>query len=376
MPVTKVGIVGAGSVAQRGILPHLSASDVRQHAVIQAVCDPAPGRADAAATKYAIPQSFTDYARFLADADVEMISLATPIGMHYAQGKAAILAGKHVHFNKTMTTTSAEASELIDLAQRMGVKIVASPGEMNRPHNQAIKKMLAEGVIGDLCWAVCGASFGRYHENEIYRNGNDPLTNVDPSWYYRKPGGGPLYDMTVYALHGLTGILGPAKRVTAMSGVRLPFREFRGQMLPCDADDNTLILIDFGNNVFAMSYGTPAGAISEDDSGSFFGTKGQIVGLNLNNQPFSYPGSDLAESHPDGRWGGNQWILPHISEVHRDIPEQHVFTDIMQLIMWIREGTPAVAQADHARHVIEIIEAGYRAADTGQTQVLTTTFTH
>jgi predicted dehydrogenase len=276
MAVTKVGIVGAGSVAQRGILPHLSVPDVHPHAVLQAICDPAPGAlrlqlANTASRRYLLTTK-----HFLANGDVDVISLATPIGMHYAQGKAAILAGKHVHFNKTMTTTVAEASELIERAAHNGVNIVASPGEMNRPHNQAIKQMLADGVIGDLCWAVCGASFGRYHETEIYRTGNDPLTNIDPAWYYRKPGGGPLYDMTVYALHGLTGILGAAKRVTAMSGVRIPVREFRGQMLPCDADDNTLMLIDFGDNVFAMTYGTPAGAISEDDSCSFFGPKDKL----------------------------------------------------------------------------------------------------
>ena len=109
MTATKIGVVGAGSVAQRGIMPHLSVADVRPHAQLSAVCDPAPGRADAAAQKFGIAQTFTDYADFLANADVDVISLATPIGMHYAQGKAAILAGKHVHFNKTMTTTSAEA---------------------------------------------------------------------------------------------------------------------------------------------------------------------------------------------------------------------------------------------------------------------------
>ena len=374
MSVIRVGVVGAGSVAQRGILPHLSQPDLADRLTLTAICDPAPGRAHAAAEKFHIPQQFTDYTDFLAHADVDLISLATPIGMHYAQGKAAILAGKHVHFNKTMTTTSAQATELIDLAAARGVKIVASPGEMNRPHNQAIKQLIADGAIGELCWAVCGASFGRYHETEIYRQGNDPLSNVDPSWYYRKPGGGPMYDMTVYALHGLTGILGPAKRVTAMSGVRIPMREFRGQMVPCDADDNTLVLIDFGNNVFAMAYGTPAGAVSEDDSGSFFGTKGQIVGLNLNGTPIDYAGSSIADSHPEGRWSGNQWILPYVTGTHRDIAEQHVFVDIMQLIDWVNGGTPPIASAQHARHVIEIIEAGFAAATTGQTQTLTTTF--
>jgi hypothetical protein len=374
MSIIRVGVVGAGSVAQRGILPHLSQSDLGDRIALTAICDPAPGRADAAAEKFGIPQQFTDYADFLANASVDMVILATPIGMHYAQGRAAILAGKHVHFNKTMTTTSAEATDLINLAAERGVKIVASPGEMNRPHNQAIRKMIQSGTIGDLCWAVCGASFGRYHENEEFRQGNDPLSNIDPSWYYRKPGGGPLYDMTVYALHGLTGILGPAKRVTAMSGVRMPMREFRGQMVPCDADDNTLILIDFGNNVFAMAYGTPAGSISEGFSGSYFGTKGQIVGLKLNGELFDYPGSDKADSHPQGRWAGNQWILPHVTPAHQQIDEHHVYEDIMQLVDWVRTGTPAVASAEHARHVIEIIEAGLRAAETGQTQILTTAF--
>ena len=374
MKPLRMGVVGAGSVAQRGILPHLSMSDVQSRVVLSAVCDPAPGRADAAAEKFSIPHAYTDYATFLAESPVDVISLATPIGMHYAQGKAAILAGKHVHFNKSMTTTLAEAQELIALAKAHNVRIVASPGEMNRPHNQAIKKLIADGAIGDLCWAVCGASFGRYHENEEFRLGNDPLTNVDPSWYYRKPGGGPLYDMTVYALHGLTGILGPAKRVTAMSGVRIPQREFRGVMVDCDADDNTLILIDFGNNVYAMAYGTPAGSVSEGFTGSYFGTKGGIVGLKLNGEPLQYPGSDVADSHPRGRWAGNQWILPNVTGAHRDVDEHHVYADIMQLIDAIQTGAPVVASAEHAAHVIEIIEAGLRASETGVTQHLTSTF--
>ncbi|MFM7679615.1 MAG: Gfo/Idh/MocA family oxidoreductase [Roseiflexaceae bacterium] len=82
MATTKIGVVGAGSVAQRGIMPHLSMSDIADRVTLQAVCDPAPGRADAAAEKFSIAQAFTDYDAFLADADVDMISLATPIGMH------------------------------------------------------------------------------------------------------------------------------------------------------------------------------------------------------------------------------------------------------------------------------------------------------
>ena len=54
--------------------------------------------------------------------------------------------------------------------------------------------------------------------------------------------------------------------------------------------------------------------------------------------------------------------------------ESHVFEDMMQLVDWVRDGTPSIASAEHARHVIDIIEAGYRAVETGQTQELRTRF--
>jgi predicted dehydrogenase len=46
----------------------------------------------------------------------------------------------------------------------------------------------------------------------------------------------------------------------------------------------------------------------------------------------------------------------------------------MQLVDWVRDGTPSIVTAEHARHVIDIIESAYRAAATGETQNLTTTF--
>jgi predicted dehydrogenase len=337
---------------------------------LQAVCDPVPGRAEAAAERFGIVHAFTSLDDLLDRGEVDAVSIASPIGLHYAQGKQALEAGKHVHFNKTMTTTVDEADDLIATAAGKGLRIVASPGEMLRPHNRRIKELIAEGAIGTLAWAACGAAFGTYHEREGVRQGDDVLSNIDPSWYYRKPGGGPLYDMTVYALHGLTGVLGPARRVTAMSGVRIKEREFRGQLVPCDADDNTLMVLDFGEAVYALVYGVAAGRVTEGFSASYFGTQGSIVGAKLNDVPFDYPGRDLAESHRSGR----QWLLPHVVGEHREIGEQHVYEDVMQLVDWVREGNPSIVTAEHARHVVDIIESAYRAAETGQAQALRTTF--
>jgi predicted dehydrogenase len=46
----------------------------------------------------------------------------------------------------------------------------------------------------------------------------------------------------------------------------------------------------------------------------------------------------------------------------------------MQLVDWINDGTPSPVTAEHARHVIDIIESAYRAAETGTTQEVRTTF--
>ncbi|HEU4753451.1 MAG TPA: Gfo/Idh/MocA family oxidoreductase, partial [Armatimonadota bacterium] len=235
--------------------------------------------------------------------------------------------------------------------------------------NQRIKELIQEGALGTLVWAACGAAFGTYHEEEEFRKGDDVLSNVNPAWYWRKPGGGPLYDMTVYGLHALTGILGPARRVTALSGRLLQEREFRGQLFPCDCDDNTAMLLDFGDAVFAFCYGTAAGTVVTGlGSPSFFGTKGSILGEKLNGEQLRYPGWELQQQR------GLNAVLPHYNDRH-PTEEFHVFEDLLQLVDWVRDGTPTLVTAEHARHVIDIIESAYRSAETGQAQELRTTFT-
>ena len=364
----RLGIVGAGSISLRGILPHLTQEDIKEQVELTAICDPVPGRAQAAADKFGVASAFETYEDLLATGNVEAITIASPIGLHYQQGKQAIAEGIHVHFNKSMTTTVTEADELIAMARERGVKIVASPGEMLRPLYQQIRHLISSGAVGTPIWAIAGAAFGQYHEQESVRQGHDILSNINPEWYFRSPGGGPLYDMTVYGLHVLTGILGPVNKVTALSGIRLREREFQGQKIICDMDDNTLMLLDFANSLYGFVYGVAAGELPKQHVGqpTIFGTKGMIVGNSLNGQPIDYPGKDGSESDYN--------ILPHVVGVHRSIEESHVFEDIMQLVDWIREGRATIVTAEHARHVIEIIEAAYRSARTGNTQTLRTTF--
>jgi predicted dehydrogenase len=354
-----IGVVGAGAIGIRGALMHLSLPDVQDRVSLAAVCDPVPGRALAAAQKYGVAAHYTSYEELLADPRVDVVTLCSPIGLHFAQGLQAIEAGKHVHFNKTMTTTVDEASRLIDRAADKGVYLVASPGQMLHPYNRRIRKLVLQGALGRLAWAVTGGTgVGNYHMHEEFRTGEDILTDVNPAWYFQKPGGGPQYDSTVYNLHALTGILGPARRVTALSGIVIPELDYHGQKIVCDMDDTTMLLIDFGDSLFAFVYAAVAGRLLEGRGLNIYGTQGSVYST---------------------RFGERELVLegdhePHVLGEHARMAESHVFEDMLQLVDWVRGGEPSIAGAEHARHVIDIIESGYRAAATGQTQELHTTF--
>ena len=371
----RLGIVGVGTLTLRAILPHMTQDDIADRVIVTAVCDPVLERASAAAERFGVPTAVSDVDDLLKRDDVDLVTVVSPIGLHAEHALEAIEAGKHVHVNKTMTTTVDEADRVIERAQRRDVRIVASPGEVLRPQLTRTRELIDSGAIGHLSWAICGTPFGRYHEEESERTDAAGGAAIDPAWYFRKPGGGPMYDMASYALHGLTAVLGPAKGVTALSGRVLPERMFAGKPVTIEIDDNTILLLDFGGGAFAVVHGTVAGAVIEDfGAGVFFGTEGEIRGLLLNGEPFDFPGRELTLGAPTWDWETQMRVLPHVTGPHREIPESHVFEDIMQLVGWVRMGTPSPVNAEHARHVIEIIEAGYRAAESGTRQELRTTF--
>jgi predicted dehydrogenase len=176
-------------------------------------------------------------------------------------------------------------------------------------------------------------------------------------------------------LHGITSVLGPARRVTALSGLLVPSRAFAGREIEAEMDDNTVALLDFGNGAFAVATGTAGGTIVEDFAAAcYFGTEGEIRGLLLNGEPFDFPGRELTTGAPSSDWDVQMRVLPHVIGRHREIPESHVFEDVMQLVDWVRDGTVSPVSARHARHVIDIIESTYRSAATGSTAELTTSF--
>ncbi|MBA3416998.1 MAG: Gfo/Idh/MocA family oxidoreductase [Chloroflexia bacterium] len=378
-----VGLIGCGSLSLLGILPQLALADAREQVELVAVCDVVGERARETAARFGVPHAYDNAAELIAREDVELVLVITSIRFHHEYAMAALRAGKHVYVQKTMATTYAEAEEMVETARERGLTLVAAPGQMLNAANIAMKRLVDDGALGDVYWAW-GSTGGWYHD-ESTRRGEDVLTAVDPSWYYRA-GGGPLRDVTVYVLHTLTGIFGPAARVTAMSGIRVPERQWRAQRIPVEVDDNSVLLLDFGGARFAVAggHGSRTGKLLQWGALGIYGTSGAVETLEI--EPLSgHPSQlhvDLGGGDVDPELltplGGDAYApvgwLPHVDAAHAVIPEPHVYADIMHAVECIRTGAPPIASGEHAAHVVEIIEKGYLAAETGQTQTLESRF--
>jgi predicted dehydrogenase len=356
-----LGIVGCGSIGIRSALEHFQWHEYDDVCRITALCDPVPGRAKAVAEKYGVPAYYETYEELLADSNVDAVTLCTPIGMHYQQGLAAIAAGKHIHFNKTQSLTVAESDEIIAKSKARGVKIVSSPGGlMTFPFYQRMRRAILEGRLGKLAWAYADNDVGGGAYHLTGDRGNDVVGGaVNPDWYFKKPAGGPQYDVAVYSLTGAVGILGPVKRVAAMSGMRNKTHEFQGRTIVSEMDDSVTLLLDYGEGFHLICNSVIANSIVRGKAfvPNIYGTEGKIVDGVLNGTSLIYE-----DDHQ-----------PHIFGRHLTLKENHVVEDILQLVDLVRDNIPSVATPEFARHVIEIIEAGFRAAETGQTQTLKTT---
>ena len=118
----------------------------------------------------------------LADPDVELVTLASPIGVHFEQGMKAIRAGKHVHFNKTMCLTAEEATAMIDEAAKYGVKLVSSPGQMTSPALRRMRKAILTGEIGIPSWTIGGSEGVLYwHCWQPNRDFGNGMEKIDPT---------------------------------------------------------------------------------------------------------------------------------------------------------------------------------------------------
>jgi predicted dehydrogenase len=352
MSQLKIGVVGCGDAAQRVYLPEFHR--IGEKALLVAVCDRMEERAVGARKRFGAKASYTELNQFLRESDAQIVLNLTPHHEHASVSLAALEAGKHVYTEKPMAQSLDDATKLIEAASANGVKLACAPLTLLLPTMQRWQQLIREGAIGRPTFARAQALA------EPLWEGFSP----DHAWYFRA-GSGPLMDMGVYALTVLTGLFGPALRVSAMSGTIMKERvigdgPFAGTRIRTEVDDSVHLHLDWGG-LFATLDISWCVQASRNETLEVYGDAGTLSGdPTAANTPIHFfrPGCPWTIEEPPQR-------LPH---------SYSWIQGIAHLINCIVNDIEPVNNAIHARHVLDIMLTAARSAKEGQTLALQTTF--
>lgn len=366
----KLGVLGAGMIATYpyGVLPNLKY--IPEKVEVVAIADPLFERAQEVQQQFQIPHAYRTLEEMLEHSDLDAVANLTPIPVHGTTSMAILQAGKHLVTEKPLASTIEEADALIAAAAEKGLTIICAPPDMLAPHYQTVRGMIQDGVIGRVAFARVRGSHGG---PAAYSWPNDP------TWFYQK-GSGPLLDMGVYGIHQITGLLGPAQRVAAFSGITEPTRlarggPFHGKEIEVTADDNTLFMLDFGQSTFAVVDGSYNVNAARSPNMEIFGRAGTI---NINDGWMENGGGPLVEVYKvDAVAGLSGWIVPEGRDL--EVAEERYgrlrrANLIDHLVDCIWERRRPVLSAEHARHALEIMLKVTESARTGRSIDLTTSF--
>lgn len=345
----RVAVIGCGSVSNM-YLPHLSKSP---YVELISACDIKPERATAQATKYNIPNQYAHIDQLLAGASFDMMVNLTNMQEHGRLNKQALLAGKHVWSEKPMANTYVEGKALLDLARQKKLRIWGAPAVVNSPQFAFMSRSIQEGKLGKI--AAAHAHYG----------------HTGPSWsaFFYEKGGGSLPDLGVYNLATLSGLLGPVKSVVAMTSIVTKERlvDDKGK-IAVEAEDNAMVIMEHGNGVLShvqcgFNYFDPyghEGKGQERPTISIWGSAGNMALIGYDWAPF---GVELA----------NSWTEPpkrSATDTGTYVWEQGATIVAESLI----SGKEPLINAEHALHVLEIIEAARASQETGKRMILTSSF--
>ena len=191
-------------------------------------------------------------------------------------------------------------------------------------------------------------------------------------------------DVGVYSLQLVTSVLGPVTRVTAFANRGSTERVWQGKTISVTINDNNLVMLEFASGALGVAPGSDCRGSDRIPWGGMglYGTAGALEVTEV----------DMASGYPTrfevqgGAWpqapagaGPHEYAYalsasPYLRGEHLNIEEPHIYCDIMDLVEAIQQDRAPRASGEQARHIVDIIEKAYRAAETGQAQSLETTF--
>jgi predicted dehydrogenase len=350
--VLRVGIIGAGGIAQGAHVPGYQATEGVE---LYAACDVVEGRAQAMADKVGIPHIFTSYEEMLKLPELDIVSVCTPPFAHKDATIAALQAGKHVMCEKPMALDGAEAQEMVDVwkAVRGRFGTTFSIGFQSRHTRNArlLKRYIDAGELGELYYGRTAA---------LRRRGV-------PGWGVftdrSKNGGGPLIDIGVHALDLALWFLGHPEPASVYGVTYRKFGNRAGVYNPWgawdpktfDVEDSAFAMIRFRNGATLQLECSWALNIEKSMSQTVLcGTEG---GAQLH--PFKIfqerHGTIVDVVPPEGVTEGQG----------RSEPPSHVL-EMQAFVKAIREGSDPLVMPEQALMVSRIVDAIYASDESGE----------
>jgi predicted dehydrogenase len=314
----------------------------RKRAEVVVMCDIEPSRAAHVKEHFGVENFTTNEREVIDSPDIDLILVLTSMPEHGRLAKAALEAGKHVLVEKPMAMTLSEGAELLEVAKKSPGYLICAPHVVLSSTYQAMWRHIHNGDIG------------RVFTARGFYGWSGPWWGP---WFYQ-PGGGSMFDLGVYNVTTLTGLLGPVKRVMAMSGIAIQERVVDGKMQKVETDDNAHLLLDFGNTTYA------------------------VVTTGFTIQRYKVPGIEVYGSDGTIQMIGEDWA-PRGYELwqnkagHWKTYEHAVWPwsdGIKHMMDCIEQKTKPVIRPEHAYHVLEIMLATMESGRTGQSVTINSTF--
>lgn len=139
----KTAVIGVGNMGAHHARLYNDSDDV----TLVGIADPDPDTVDAVGRRYKVP-TYGDYQVMLDETRPEAVSVAVPTALHYSVSRQVIERGINVLVEKPITTTVAEATTLIDLAEERDVKLAVGHVDRFNPAVTELKNRLDSGELG------------------------------------------------------------------------------------------------------------------------------------------------------------------------------------------------------------------------------------
>jgi len=333
----RIAVVGCGGICNEYGLHILKYADVLE---IAGATDLDRSRADAFCHEYG-GKSYESFDEVLSDPSVDVVLNLTVHRAHFELNRQALLAGKHVYSEKPMAMTYEQAKELAMLSHKVNRRMAAAPITFLGEGIQTTAKLLEKNLIGSLRLVYAEVNWGQINR-----------WIPAPASYFAV---GPLLDVGVYAITALTFLLGPVRRVWGYSTVlQNPRRGSDGVEVPVTAADFTTGIMEFESGVVARlttNYYVPMETQRHLRGFEFHGDEGSVVVNDYHNF------DAVCKLIP---YGENGLEIPLLRD---GAPYMDRAIGLVDLAEAIEEDRPHRSSAEHAAHVIEIMEGLQASAD-------------